>query len=142
MANDLFRQITHEGPRNVIVTFSGVLDTSDISLRPAISIEDCKSNRELSVLSGFRVDWTDFSISSPMEIILEWNSSAPQLILALTGRSRTGGINYTGLIPQSDRVGYDGSINLKTNGQGSSLPGSLSVPKAFTITMELVKIYK
>jgi hypothetical protein len=135
MANQMDMQITEEGPRNAVVKFTGVLDTSDIQERPAVNIMDFKDNDERLTLVGFRVDLLEYVIGQGIEIQLEWDSNVPQQIFPLSGRGRIAATNYGGFVPDRNRSGYTGNINLITTG---FLPG---VPQNFTIILELVKLY-
>jgi hypothetical protein len=88
------------------------------------------------VLTGFRVDLIEWSMSQPMEVQLAWNGAVPQQIFPLAGRGRISATNYGGFLPIQTRSGYDGSINLNTN---NYVAGST---QNFTIILELVKLYK
>lgn len=135
MANSLDIQITQEGPRNLIAKLTGILDSSDIQETPAIELLDCLSNDQNLTLIGFRVDLIEWSMSQGMEVQLAWNGTIPQQIFPLAGRGRISSTNYGGFIPDRTRAGYDGSINLYTNGY------SAGTVQNFTIILELVKLY-
>ncbi len=136
MANSTEFQITEEGPRNAVVKLTGVLDTSDVSLTPAISLSEFNNNDVRMNLWGLRVDMLEWSISKDLEVNLYWNSSGnPQQIFPLAGRGRIYSANYGGFIPDRTRGGFDGSINLQTKG---FLAGTV---QNYTIVLELVKLY-
>lgn len=138
MANSLEQQIVSEGPRNVIVKLTGILDTSDITQLPAINISSFTTNepRTMGVLSGFRVDSVEWSMSKDLEVQLFWDSNTPQQILPLAGRGEICATKYGGLCPDQTKSGYSGNINLVTNGY---VGGSV---QNFSIVLELVKLYK
>ncbi len=135
MANSLDMQIAQEGPRNAVVKLTGVLDSGDTTEISAIAITDFVNNDQQCNLVGFRVDTIEWSISANLEVLLEWNSLTPKQIYPIAGRGRIYGSNYGGFIPDRTRLGYDGSINLRTTG---AIPGQTF---NFTIVLELVKIY-
>lgn len=136
MANQLDRQILEEGPRNVIVKWTGVLTDSDISETPALALTDMVNNEASGKLLGFRVDLFEYSISNGIEVILEWNSLNPQIIMPLTGHGHMCATAYGGLLPNTALSGFDGAINLRsTNFQ-------IGQTFTFSILAELVKMYK
>lgn len=136
MANSLEIQITEEGPRNAVVKLTGVLDTGDAIEVPAISVTDFTNNDTNLVLTGFRVDLIEWSMSDGLEINLFWNALTPQQIYQIAGRGRIFAQNYGGFVPDRTREGYDGSINLISTGFAS---GSI---QNFTVILELVKLYR
>jgi hypothetical protein len=136
MANSLDRQITEEGPRNAVVKLTGVLDSSDIYETPAISLGDFSNNDTGVVLTGFRVDLLEYSISTGLEVILEWAALSPQIIYPIAGRGRICSSNYGGFIPNQANPGYNGNINLRTNG---FVVGTTST---FVVILELIKLYR
>lgn len=135
MANSLDRQITGDGYRNAVVKLTGVVDTANVILAPALALSDMKNNDQNLYLSGFRIDLIEWSISAPLEIVLAWGSSNPQQIFPLSGRGRINSTNYGGFIPDMTKPGYDGSIVLST---ANYSPGTTM---NYTIVLELVKLY-
>ena len=136
MANSLDKQITGDGYRNAVVKLTGVIDTANVALQPAIQLSDFKTNDQNLYLTGFRIDLIEWSISNPLEIVLAWGSASPQQIYPLAGRGRIASDNYGGFIPDSTKAGYDGSIVLST----ANFPaGGIC---NYTIVLELVKLYK
>lgn len=136
MANILDIQITEEGPRNAVIKLTGILDSSDVIENPAIALTDFVNNDQNLVLTGFRIDLIEWSMSQGMEVQLAWNGVRPQQIFPLAGRGRISAVNYGGFIPDSTRAGYNGNINLYTNGYVAT------TIQNFTIILELVKLYR
>lgn len=135
MANRLDRQIMSDGWRGGEVRFTGVLDSSDVSLTPALSLSDFTNNDVLQRLVGLRVDKIEFAVGPNLEIILEWNAASPQLLAALTYASKQKYECYGGLLPNQLNPGYDGAINLNTQGF------SVGTPAVYTVFMSFVKLY-
>lgn len=133
--NSLEMQITEEGPRNAVVKLTGYVDSGDVSEVPAISLTDFINNDKNLVLTGFRVDLIEWSISNSLEVNLYWQSLNPQQIYNLAGRGRISSTNYGGFLPDTTREGYSGNINLITAGFNA---GTIC---NFTIILELVKLY-
>ena len=136
MANSLDKQITGDGYRNAVVKLTGVIDTANVTLQPAIALGDFKTNDQNLVLTGFRVDLIEWSISNPLEIVIAWNGTVPQQIFPLSGRGRIASDNYGGFFPDTTKPGYDGSIVLSTNNY------SMGTVMNYTIVLELVKLYR
>lgn len=135
MANQVERQITLDGMRNLVVKWGGVLDTANFSLTPALALTDCKYNDPNNKLNGFRLDMVEWSISDGLEIVVAWNATLPQLITPLYGRGKINMWNYGGYVPDQSRAGYNGSINLTSTGYVASSIAN------FTVTLELIKLY-
>ncbi len=136
MANVFDIQITEEGPRNAVVKLTGILDSADAMENPAIALQDFNNNDASSgPLIGFRVDLIEWSMSQVMEVQLAWNGTTPQQIFPIAGRGRISATNYGGFLPDMTRTGYNGNINLYTNG---FVAGTI---QNFTIILELVKLY-
>jgi len=136
MANTYDKQVTLDGYRNASVKISGVLDSGNLVLVPAVQFSDFLTNEQNVRLFGFRVDCVTYSISNPMVVSLEWNGATPQLIFALSGRGKLKGRSSGGTLPDTSRSGYDGTINLRTAGYPSGTTAS------FTIALDLVKMYR
>jgi hypothetical protein len=135
MANSFGIDILQEGPRNAVVKLTGILDSGDITAQSIIALSDFTNNDKNLFLTGFRVDFIEYSMSNGMEINLFWNSTNPEQIAPLAGRGRFGGRNYGGITPDTTRTGYDGSINMSTSGTGAGVVNN------FTVILELVKMY-
>lgn len=142
MANVVNNRILHDGPRNALVKITGILDTSDVSLVPAISPSMFTSNEgeRAGLLTGFRVDFVEVSISNGLEILLEWNSQSPEQIYAMTGRGKLDDRFFANIVPDVTKLGYDGSINLKTGGFGSVAQANQG-PMYFSVLLTLTKLY-
>ena len=140
MANSIDVRITEEGPRNAVVKITGVLDTTDADLDPVITLGMFGNNDKGMILTGFRLDLVEYSISQGLEVVLYWMSNAgtpaSQPILPLAGRGRIDAHNYGGFSPDMTVPGYNGGIELDTKGYQ---PGTL---QTFTVVLELVKLYK
>lgn len=148
MSNAFDGRITQEGPRNCIFKVTGVLDTSDAIFYPLLNPKDCVNNDQNLTLQGFRVDRMEWSISGPMEIQLYWNSSNPQQIMPISRSGRMEMKGNGGLVPDSTRANYDGSILLNTTGVQAAINNASRVTGQdppifnFSLFLEFVKLYK
>lgn len=136
MANTLERQITLDGYRNVVVKLTGVIDTSDVIVMPALSLSDLVTNEQRLTLWGLRANAVTWSLSDGLEIAIEWNGTVPQQMWQLSGRGKACADGYGGYNPDPLRTGYDGSINLRTMAYGA---GTIS---NYMVLLEFVKLYR
>ena len=135
--NILERQITHEGQRNVVVKFTGVLDEGDFIESPAIRLSEMANNDSVAgPLTGFRVDMIEWSMSNGLEVMIEWDSQNPQQLFPISGRGRINAWNYGGYLPDTSRIGYTGDISIKSAGYAAGRVAN------FTVALELIKLYR
>lgn len=135
MANTSEKRILEDGWRYAIVQLTGQVDTSDVSLVPAISLADFTNNEVRSTLVGLRIDEIEFSVGEPLTVFLSWNAATPQQFAAL---AQSGEMHYArkgGLQPNRSASGYDGGINLTTGGY----IGGLTL--GYTVLLKMVKLY-
>lgn len=136
MANNLSKQILEEGPRNAVVELAGVVDSSNVSWAPAVSLSDFLNNdRGFGTLVGLRVLEISYSSGPNMVTRLEWQSGSPQLIAAVAQSETLDFKKVGGKVPDRNISGYNGAINLVTQG---FVPGTV---EAFTMLLILAKLY-
>lgn len=137
MANQVDVQIIEEGYRNATARIAAQMDTSNVSLLPAFAVSQFVANDpNYTKLLGFRVDWLQYSVDPDIVVSVFWNSSAPQLIAAMSDSNDLKWRDVGGLKPNMLLTGFDGSINLTAIG---FTPGNVS---GFTISLGLVKLYQ
>lgn len=136
MANTVERQIVRDGARNACVKWTGILDTSDFSLAPAIALGELVGSDQNLVCVGLRV--MSMQVLTTPELILElaWNGSSPQLVAAVTNQNSLADVFCGGFSPDRARAGYDGALNLKSVGYR---PGTKA---SFALVVEMAKIYR
>lgn len=127
MANSLVIQNIIDGPRNVVVKVTGVLDTSDQGITP-IAVPASFS----PVPSTFLIQHVDYAISDQLEVQLLWDATTDVVIMPLAGRGRMGFVEFGGLKNNSG-AGTTGAINLLTTGWTSGT-------QIFTIILEMIKV--
>lgn len=137
MPNSREKQILSEGFKNAVVSLSGVLTVSDENWPSAIRLADFLQNdSRMGTLVGLRVDFIEFSATDPMVLIPAWNSDSPQIIGTY---SQSGEVDYLtrggGKQPDRNRSGYDGSINVSTQG---FVAGHNT---GYMITLTMTKLY-
>jgi hypothetical protein len=134
MANTTSVQILVDGPRNVVVKFEGVLDTSDLAstvvVDPAtLSQIDTAYNKSASRLTIRKIT---YNIEDSLSINLFWDATTPVRIEELVGRGKMDHRNFGGLVNNAG-AGVTGKITATT--QGWAVAAILS----FTIVIEMVK---
>lgn len=136
MANATTKRILEDGPRNAVVLLTGILDTSNASLTPAIQLADFTNNAsETGPLRSFRLDKVSYSIADQLQAQLYWNATTPQVMVALAGRGHLKFKPSSGLQPANRlAAGFDGAINLITTGWASGIQN-------YSVLLELVKVY-
>ena len=139
MANSLSKSVVLDGWRNAVVELTGILDTSDVSVIPAVSLTDFHNNSVTHEFVGFRVDKVSFVISDGLTVQLAWHSDQLQTILALSGRGDVCAKVVGGLQPDQTKAGYDGSIDLITS--GFSLQPVFGTTQSYSVLLVLTKLY-
>ena len=121
MANRVDTQIILDGPRNAVVKVEGLLDTSDYSKTTIIdpaSFADMDWAGQVPPAT-FLIDRIQFTVESPLECRLFWDSTADVHIGIFTG---TGTEKYErfGGLPNNGGAGTTGKILLSTQGWSAS----------------------
>ena len=139
MANQTDVMVLEDGPRNLKVRVTGMLDgvTGNISLIPAVTLASSNNNDPLSgKMVGYRVDHLQYAVGATLSVVIAWQSTNPQLIGVVADSNDQTYRESGGLQPNQGLPGYTGGINVSTQGYA---PGVVS---GFTLMMDLVKLYK
>ncbi len=128
MANVTSEILLLDGPRNVVVLASGVLDTSNVTGRTIIDISTL-----LELPTALRLDKVTYSLSDQLAAQLYWDATAD--VLALT-MAKAGHFKFkpsAGLHqPAPFAAGSTGDILLSTTGWASGI-------QTYSILIEAVK---
>jgi len=142
MANQFSYQIQNDGWRNAVVKITGVLDTSDATLTPAVTLSDFTNNEPNGVLFvGFAIKHLWHSVGDGLEVQLSWAGLNDQPIFAIAGRGRESFEVIGPLQPNQANPGYNGNINLRTTGYGTGEDATMPIQN-FTVLLEMIKLYK
>lgn len=131
------KKILENGSRNAHITLTGILDESDLSWTPAVSVDDFPPipGENWGRLVGFRIDHISYSIGEQLELLLAYNAATIEQIAPLANRAgRLDYAHFGGFFPDQTNPGFDGSINLYTSGY-------MSGTQNFTVTLEMCKLY-
>lgn len=134
MANSVTVKIIEDGPRNAIVNIVGVVDSTDIAPTPVVAINQFTGN-DRGRFVGFKVVCIDHSATEGLVVLLNWNANTPQPICAISGSSDLNGRKHGGIVPNKVAGGYDGTINLSTEGYVAGRT------YGFTLRVSMTKMY-
>lgn len=127
MANQYDTQVLENGPRNLIVKCTGLLDTTDQGPTIMVSPGLCASY----VPENFRIDKVIFTVSPQIAVQLWWEGTPNVLILSITENNEfcykdAGGVQNPAYMPT-------GNILFTTTGYSSGV-------QSYTVNLHLVKI--
>lgn len=127
-------QILQDGPRNVIVKFEGVLDTSDLAstvvIDPAaLSPMDAPNNRLASKLAIKKIT---YNVEDTLSVNLFWDATTPVRIEEIVGRGKMDFYKSQPL-QNNGGAGVTGKITATT--QGWTTAAILS----FSLIIEMIK---
>jgi hypothetical protein len=127
MANTVTTQTLHDGPRNLVILLTGLLDTSDEAraIKVDVSSYDPAPTR-------VRVDRMQYSTSDNLVLILDWDATTDIRFAAVTGAGEVDACKIGGLVNNAG-AGNTGDIYLTTVGWGSGV-------KAYTLLLEMTKV--
>lgn len=132
MANQTEKQVLEDGPLNLVVKLTGALDTSDVSLSPAIRLQDLSGDPRLTLV-GLKLEKVQYSIGADLVVAVTWNGATPQQACVLT---EAGEICFSPrAAPNRLAAGYDGDVNLATSGF------IVGKPNGYTVVLHFVKKY-
>lgn len=116
MANSFTTQVIVDGPRNLIVKATGVLDTSNLAATQAV-VPATSMKLYTNIPPDVRLDHIDYSISDQLTVQLFWgtaSNSPGAIIMPLAGRGRMSFEYFKGI--PNNQSPTDGSIWVQTTG--------------------------
>ena len=119
MANVTSIQTLQDGPRNVIIKATGILDTSDVSLAtlvdPALlSTLDGQSTGPLP--TRLIIDKISYNVESALAVNLYWDATSDVLITSLVSSGDEVDAKSSGGIYNTEAAGVTGKILYSTTG--------------------------
>ena len=127
MANTVTTQTLLDGPRNLVILLTGLLDTSDEArtIKVDVSTYDPAPTK-------VRVDEIQYSITDGLGVILDWDATTDVRFAALTGTGELEVCEYGG-IQNNAGAGVTGDIYLTTVAWGSGT-------KTYTLLLKMTKV--
>lgn len=134
MANTYRSQLLVDGPRNVVVLASGILDTSDLAstvlLDPAVLVGT--DNTGLIKAANLSLLKVVFTVEDALEVRLAWDATTPVVFDILTGRTKTDYHDISGLPPPKPALaGATGKVLISTEGWSAGKILSFTVTAYF-----------
>lgn len=127
MANTVTSHTLIDGDRNLVMLFTGLLDTSNES-----RVVKVDASTFVPAATKIRIDKVQYSISSQLSLILDWDADTDVRFLALSGQGEIEACKFGGL-QNNAGTGVTGDIALTTVGWAS---GSQS----YTLLLEMTKV--
>lgn len=137
MANSTSIQTIVDGPRNVVVKFEGILDTSNLSsttiIDPAL-LSDMVDNTKQKA-SQLRIDKISYDVEAGLEVNLFWDATTPVRILPLVGFEEMKTKRFGGL-QNNAGAGKTGKITATTT-SNTAVSGTNIL--SFSVVLECTK---
>ena len=132
MANSVVTQVVLDGPRNVVVKVTGILDTSDqaaITVADPATMTGIDNTGALKALK-LRLKEIEYIVEDLLTVNLYWDATAPVLLASYNGRGENCYDDFGGL-PNNAGAGVNGKVLLSTEGWVGT--------KSFTLIMRFIK---
>ena len=133
MANDLQTQVILDGPRNVVIKVTGVLDTSDLAntvIADPATLTGIDNTGTLKA-AKLRLKEIGFAVEDGLTVNLLWDATTPLLMTTWNGRGDRCYDDFGGL-PNNAGVGVNGKVLLNTEGWTAGI-------KSFTLVLRFIK---
>jgi hypothetical protein len=126
MANVLTLQTLVDGPRNLVVKVTGVLDTSDLALTTIVN-----PLATFQAPPQVRLMHLDYSITDQLELQLQWQGTPNSPLMPIAGRGRMSFVDFGGITDNAATP--TGAIQLLSTGWASGT-------QIFSLILEMVKL--
>lgn len=127
MANTVTTQTLLDGPRNLVILLTGVLDTSDEARTIKVDVSSYDP-----VPTKVRVDKIQYSIAGALQVLLDWDATTDVTFAVLSGQGEIEACKFGGL-QNNAGAGVTGDIYLTTLGYSA---GTVS----YTVLLEMTKV--
>ena len=127
MANVVTTQTLLDGPRNLVILLTGVLDTSNEARTIKVDVSSYDP-----VPTKVRVDKIQYSIAGALQVLLDWDATTDVTFAVLSGQGEIEACKFGGL-QNNAGAGVTGDIYLTTLGYSA---GTVS----YTVLLEMTKV--
>lgn len=127
MANTVTTQTLLDGPRNLVILLTGVLDTSNEARTIKVDVSSYDP-----VPTKVRVDKIQYSIAGALQVLLDWDATTDVTFVVLSGQGEIEACKFGGL-QNNAGAGVTGDIYLTTLGYSA---GTVS----YTVLLEMTKV--
>lgn len=134
MANVVTTQILQDGPRNLVVRLTGVLDTSDVAATSLVTLANLSAvDAAGSAPTRLIVDKISYNVESPLAVHLAWDATTDVTFASLVNSGDDLEFAKFGGLYNTEATGATGAIMYST--QGWSAGAILS----FNVILEMRK---
>ena len=127
MANVVTTQTLLDGPRNLVILLTGVLDTSNEARTIKVDVSSYDP-----AATKVRVDKIQYSIAGALQVLLDWDATTDVTFAVLSGQGEIEACKFGGL-QNNAGAGVTGDIYLTTLGYSA---GTVS----YTVLLEMTKV--
>ena len=127
MANTVTTQTLLDGPRNLVILLTGVLDTSNEARTIKVDVSSYDP-----APTKVRVDKIQYSIAGALQVLLDWDATTDVTFAVLSGQGELEACKFGGL-QNNAGAGVTGDIYLTTLGYSA---GTVS----YTVLLEMTKV--
>ena len=127
MANAVTSQTLLDGPRNLVILLTGVLDTSNEARTIKVDVSSYDP-----APTKVRVDKIQYSIAGALQVLLDWDATTDVTFAVLSGQGELEACKFGGL-QNNAGAGVTGDIYLTTLGYSA---GTVS----YTVLLEMTKV--
>ena len=127
MANAVTSQTLLDGPRNLVILLTGVLDTSNEARTIKVDVSSYDP-----APTKVRVDKIQYSIAGALQVLLDWDATTDVTFAVLSGQGELEACKFGGL-QNNAGAGVTGDIYLTTLGYSA---GTVS----YTLLLEMTKV--
>ena len=127
MANTVTTQTLLDGPRNLVILLTAVLDTSNEARTIKVDVSSYDP-----VPTKVRVDKIQYSIAGALQVLLDWDATTDVTFAVLSGQGEIEACKFGGL-QNNAGAGVTGDIYLTTLGYSA---GTVS----YTVLLEMTKV--
>lgn len=125
MANTVTSQTLLDGDRNLVMLFTGLLDTSNESR--VIKVD---ASTFVPAPTKIRVNRIWYSIAAPLQVVLDWDADTDVRFACLSGYGRIDAQKFGGMTNNAG-AGVTGDIALTTVGHTGTV--------SYTLLLEMIK---
>lgn len=116
MANAVTSQILQDGPRNLVVRLTGVLDTSNVTATGLVTLANLSPvDSAGSVPTRLIVDEVIYDVQSPLSVVLAWDATTDVTFLTMSNNGEMDFEEFGGLY-NTEATGVTGNIMYSTSG--------------------------
>lgn len=127
MANSVQTQTLQDGPRNLVVKLTGVLDTSDVTATALVTLANLSAvDPAGSAPTRLIVDEIIYDVDSNLAVYLAWDATTDVTFATLTSTGHIDATDFGGLY-NTEASGVTGNIMYSTQGWSGGATLSFTV---------------